>query len=292
LLSWFVFIVEHPLAGKWVPIPAGSFVMGMDEKEAEYAYQACLDGALDQEECRQSTPDLLLGWSGRQKDASLKEYSILENEVTFAQYRQCVEDGPCKELVDVSPENRGINLPATNLDWLEAQAYCEWLGGRLPTEAEWEKAARGSDGNYFPWGTPQTWDESKANIEHKGEGSVAKVFQFAETDLSLYGVINMAGNVREWTSTECSPESCFKKEGQKFSDSFMTIERAKEGDTPKPVIVRGGHWENARSQGIASQREFGVTNVRGDHTGFRCVCPEGASCETPWTWWWIWLRLH
>jgi formylglycine-generating enzyme required for sulfatase activity len=67
-------------------------------------------------------------------------------------------------------KKKSINNPATNLNWFQANTYCQWLGARLPTEGEWEKAARGPNGNYFPWGN--NWDPIKVNLEQYGIGTV------------------------------------------------------------------------------------------------------------------------
>jgi formylglycine-generating enzyme required for sulfatase activity len=307
LLVWFFFFVERPVPGQWAVIPEGSFVMGMDAPEAEYANAFCLDSATESKLC--DPVDTLLIWSGRQATATLEAYSILDNEVTFAQYEQCVHDGKCDELKNTSEAQRGTNLPATKLTWLQAEAYCEWLGGRLPTEAEWEKAARGPDGSYFPWGSPapEDWDPDRANIEHVVIGSAKTILQFAETDVSVYGVKNMAGNVQEWTATEFRPELYFMQIAeQEFSNQFFSRQEALEGieaaiaNHPSPedaaefypvVIIRGGSWKSARSGAFASQRIPVSINQSLEQLGFRCVCPPGTTCESPWDWRWKWLRL-
>ena len=310
LLAWFFFIRERPVPGKWIEIPGGSFVMGMDATEAKYANEFCMDSATETKYC--DKPDELLFWFGRKTSATLKQYSILDNEVTFAQYQQCVDEGKCKAATNTPEDQRAINLPATNLTWLQAEAYCEWLGGRLPTEAEWEKAARGPKGNYFPWGNDTTnWDPNRLNIEHENVGSAQPVFQFAETDLSVYGIKNMAGNVQEWTATEFRPDLIMIPAEQKFSDPVLSsaeararIEQAKKDyppteDEPKrdfnhyPVVmVRGGSWDSNRAMAFASQRSSVNIEAPLQQIGFRCACPAGATCNSPWDGWWIWLGLH
>jgi formylglycine-generating enzyme required for sulfatase activity len=289
LLIGLFFFVEHPIPGKWVTIPAGPFIMGMDQKEADYAHRFCMDGAINTENCLNAQQ--LLVWSGRQQNATLKTFSIMDNEVTFAQYQQCVDDQKCVES-DVPAEQRGPNLPATHLTWTQAETYCEWLGGRLPTEAEWEKAARGPDGNYYPWGSPQEWGKTLVNIEHYDEkkGVAVKISQFSKSDLSMYGVKNMAGNVEEWTASECVRETCFKKNGQAFSNPVLTLKAAlvKVDGPARRVIVKGGSWLSARSVGIASVRQPFDLNNAWDEIGFRCACPAGADCKYPWAWWRIW----
>ena len=277
LITWQLLTREWGVPGKWVSIPAGDFVIGMDEEEAASANSMCQEGALDSSVCYSS--DELLTWSGRQVDASLGAFSILDNEVSKAQYQQCVDVGGCQAPEDWNYDKKNINNPATMLDWFQASAYCEWLGGRLPTEGEWEKAARGPDGNYFPWGNE--WDPSKSNLEHTGIGTVQSITQYAETDISYFGIKNMAGNVQEWTASDYSDVAL----GQTFANHVFELENTGEN---RPVIVRGGAWINARSIGMGSDREVDSMLSRRDEIGFRCVCLGGKTCDSPWDWWWVW----
>jgi formylglycine-generating enzyme required for sulfatase activity len=277
-LVWPFLNRERPIPGQWVPILAGRFTMGMDQKEADFSYATCTAGAKDKTLCLSSSD--LLTWSGRQVDTYLEEYKILDNEVTNAQYQQCVDAKTCKKPEDWSYVRDKINEPATNLNWFQAQAYCEWLGGRLPTEGEWEKAARGSHNYYFPWGN--MWDSTKANLEHYEVGTVQSIAQYAATDIGDYGVKNLAGNVQEWTM---SPYS-YLPLNQKFENKLAEV--ADDGQS-YPIVVRGGSWVNVGSIGMASDREVEGVLVRREEIGFRCVCPDNKLCNTPWDLKWIWF---
>lgn len=269
---------ERPVPGHWVMIPAGPFVMGMDEEEAKLAASLCLEGALEKDKC-EKWEDILL-WSGRQVGAELPRFDILDNEVTNAQYRQCADAGGCKPPNDWRYEAQDFNQPATNLNWFQAQAYCEWLGGRLPTEGEWEKAARGPENTTYPWGD---WDGKKANIEHSGITNVQHIVQDGIPDISGYNVKNLAGNVREWTASAAfnvAVEQAFTNEVFPPPDDGLDF----------PMIVRGGSWINERSTGMASHRAVDSVLSRRVTLGFRCVCPEEQQpCDSPWNIAWKWF---
>lgn len=281
LLGWTFVSKERPVAGKWVTIAAGDFVMGMDEDEAKLAAALCLEGAFEENKDKCSKWTELRDWSGRQVNATLPDFQILDDEVTNVQYQQCVDEGSCLPPDNWKYEAQNLNQPATNLNWLESQAYCEWLGGRLPTEAEWEKAARGPNNSVYPWG--QSWEDEKANIEHSGITTVRHIVSEGNSDVSGYGIKNMAGNVREWTASAAFPVAL----GQQFLNEVFVPEDA---TIDFPVVVRGGAWINERSTGMASFRGGDSMLSRRETLGFRCVCPEGQSCESPWTLTWIWFH--
>ena len=139
----------------------------------------------------------------------LDAYYIDKNDVTVSEYKKCVEAGGCTEprwnncyiinsigqyLGTVGSEFQKDNKPVVCVDWNQANAYCQWAGKRLPTEAQWEKAARGTDGRIYPWGN--VWDETRACF---GQASTCAIGSYPQ-GASPYGVMDMAGNVSDWCS--------------------------------------------------------------------------------------------
>ena len=160
-----------------IAIPAGEFWMGCNEK----ADTQCED---DEKPGR---------------EVYLDTYSIDKYEVTMANYQRCVEAGTCtdKGLTQYDAcnwdEKDKNNYPINCVDWDQAQTYCRWAGKRLPTEAEWEKAARGEkDRRIYPWG--ESWEAKNANAGSSGTVAVGSY----TAGVSPYGVHDMAGNVWEW----------------------------------------------------------------------------------------------
>lgn len=282
LRIWTFLTREHAIPGNWLSIPAGDFVMGLDEAEARFAQTLCLEGkVLDKDDCRE--PKQEIEWAGRQTDAWLPTFHLMDNEVTNAQYKQCFDDSFCQVSDQWEYDKNHPNKPATHVSWTEAMTFCLWLGGRLPTEGEWEKAARGPGGNYFPWG--DDWDSSKANIEHLASGNVEAVTTYSERDISYYGIKNMAGNVREWTA---SRGSSLPIDSKFFNDVIVPA----KADENVPVILRGGSWKNERSLAMGSSRGADSISMSRATTGFRCVCSTDQTCKVPWTWGWIWFGQY
>ena len=166
-----------PITGEMVLIPAGTFQMGCDPEH---------NGG---KECNFEELPL--------HTVYLDAYSIGKYEVTNEQFSQCVTAGICKEYFPgaITP----AKYPANNVTWIQADAYCTWIGRRLPTEAEWEKAARGSsDTRAFPWGD-QSPDCTLANFTETCVGETVEVGNYP-AGASPYGVMDMAGNVEEWVN--------------------------------------------------------------------------------------------
>jgi eukaryotic-like serine/threonine-protein kinase len=137
----------------------------------------------------------------------VKAFAIDRTEVTRAAYGACVKARRCKRPPgDAAAHDAADDLPMTNVSWADAQAYCKFAGGRLPTEVEWEKAARGGDGREYPWGdAPDCARANWGNFDGEGPcagknpGRPVAVGGYP-TGASVYGALDLAGNVWEWVA--------------------------------------------------------------------------------------------
>ncbi len=136
-----------------------------------------------------------------QQPIFLDAFWIDKYEVSNAMYLKCLQVGGCSEMVsDNTTYQNWIyrDHPVTYVTWEQAVAYCQWAGRRLPTEAEWEKAARGTDGRKYPWGN-QAPNARLANFSGSMIYEAVSVYRYP-LGASPYGVLNMSGNVREWVA--------------------------------------------------------------------------------------------
>ncbi len=126
----------------------------------------------------------------------LSAYFIDKNDVTVDEYTRCVNAGGCTQPITGQYCNWGVSgrgdHPINCVDWNQANTYCQWRGKELPTEAQWEKAARGTNGRIYPWGNE--WDASKACFNQSSTCAVGSY----PSGASPYGVMDMAGNVWDW----------------------------------------------------------------------------------------------
>lgn len=197
---------------------------------------------------------------------NLDAFYIDKFEVTNEAYAVCVDAGICRRPLQGGSITRGsyyndpnfLNYPVIFVDWKMAKAYCEWRDARLPTEAEWEKAARGADGNLFPWGNG---DFNCGLANHSGcVGDTVPVNQYDQGQ-SVYGVYGMSGNVWEWTS------SLYKIYPYVADDGREDLGKA--GNR----VLRGGSWHFFGAQGtIYSYTRFKAdASYFGAYSGFRCA---------------------
>jgi rhamnose transport system permease protein len=154
------------------------------------------------------------------------------------------------------------NHPVVKVTFNDAQAFCAWMGRRLPTEAEWEKAARGTDQREFPWG--DLWDTTRANVKLSGLRGTTAVGSFA-SGASPYGAEDMSGNVAEWTS---SPFVAYP--GSTYQDPQYT---------PDARVIRGGGWFDEQNQVRTTSRNGGFINTANDDLGFRCASDKAAGAQ-------------
>ena len=194
--------------------------------------------------------------SGGSRTVSLDAYYIYKYEVTVAQYLAfCKATGRKQpKAPSFNPNWSNTDHPIVNVSWDDAKAYCEWAGGSLPTEAQWEKAARGEDGRKYPWGNE--WDGSRcANSVSPNSLSSTKPVGSYPSGVSPYGVHDMAGNVWEWCND--------------FYEEDYYKSAPKSGTAH---VLRGGSWFYINTDDFrCSSRSISSPANRSDVIGFRCV---------------------
>jgi formylglycine-generating enzyme required for sulfatase activity len=215
-----------------------------------------------------STDDQAEGDESPQHNVNLDSFWIDQTEVTNGQYAQCMEARECRiplsrtsftrnPYLDVDEFN---NYPVIFVSWQDAKAYCEWAGRRLPTEAEWEKAARGDAETLYPWG--DDLDCSRANFIGC-QGDTAGVFDYPD-GTSPYGALNMAGNVWEWVA------DWYYRDYYEISP----LEGPEGPDNATFRVIRGGSWlDEAASLRVSNRDWFFPENAR-YNVGFRCALSE------------------
>jgi formylglycine-generating enzyme required for sulfatase activity len=224
-------ITEVPM----IAIPAGDFMMGNDagDDDEKPAHTVFVDAfEIDQFEV-----------TNEQFQAFFEETGYV------SEAEQAGESYNWRAFAEGKPKH-----PVVLVTWNDAIAYCEWQGKRLPTEAEWEKAAKGTEGFVYPWGNE--WAPDKANTEESGYRGTTIVGSFP-AGASPYGVMDMAGNVSEWTSDwyEAYPGSTFRSSyfGKKYR------------------VIRGGGWFTEAHLVRTTERSASSVDLRNDDVGFRCV---------------------
>ena len=190
----------------------------------------------------------------------LDAFWIDRTEVTKAQYQRCVEAGVCA-APSCSGTGKGDH-PVVCVRWQDASKYCAWAGRRLPTEAEWEKAARGTDGGKYPWGNDAP-DCNRANYLGKDGGCVGATTAVDShpSGASAYGALDMAGNVWEWVADW-------------YNEKYYANSPAKNPqgpDTGDGRVLRGGSWLGDQRNVRAAVRNWYFPDAGDDRFGFRCA---------------------
>lgn len=227
---------------KMVLIPSGHFLMGNPQGHGRFDEQP-------------------------QRKIFIDSFEIDQVEVSNKRYLDFIKSSKRKEPPNPYgtsrlSETKGINhLPVVQVTWYDAVDYCRWAGKRLPTEAEWEKAARGEQGSRFPWGhsIPTTLN-ANFDIDWNGTETLYPVGT-RESNQSPYGVFDMAGNVREWVSDWYDP----------YYYSNSPEHNPKGPDTGVLKGIRGGSWHSFKSDLRGAARGKGGFALKTDGIGFRCA---------------------
>ena len=279
LLAYSFLVRETGKDGaEMVLVPAGDFWMGSTREEADRVIAECKGAGAGESQCKE--------WYERELPrhrVSLDAFYIDRFEVMNKQFERFVratghrttaeregwawariqKDGKWQtDRVNGAswraPSGPGSTAPSDHpvvqVSWEDAAAYCLWAGKRLPTEAEWEKAARGSDGRRYPWG--ETWDPSRAN----GNMTVRTTTPVGSypSGASPYGAYDMAGNVAEWVQDWFGPYD-------------SSADRNPTGPSAGRFrVIRGGSWSIDPWDLRSAVRSGSVPTYRSYNVGFRC----------------------
>lgn len=265
-----------------VLVPAGSFEMGSTPEEIDSGFEMCQQAADNNAECQRS-------WfedeaqNGDNTQTFNEPFWIDRTEVTRAQYQVCIDAGICEKTPD-SDYSTEDDQPINRVTWFQAQTYCEWREARLPTEAEWEYAARGPERFIFPWGNEfdgsranhcdsncgdADWASSYTYVNEENDDGFAMISPVASypEGASWVGATDMAGNVWEWTSSLYEDYPYNEADGR---------ERDTGDSTDVLRVLRGGSWINFNKKLLDTlYRLRGNSGDWNKGFGFRCARDAG-----------------
>jgi iron(II)-dependent oxidoreductase len=227
-------------------IPKGPFYIGSSEQDIDWIVETFFSES--REWYSDETPS---------QAQYLNHFFIDKYEVTVENYKRFLtETRRTKPKFLENPRYNSPKQPIVGVTWYDSADYCSWEGKRLPTEAEWEKAARGDDGRRYPWGN--NFDPNSANVQGKEDAFrySSPVGKFPNGK-SPYGVMDMAGNVFEWTQNWYRP--------------LPGNEHHNEMYDQKLKVIKGGSWKANMDLARSALRGKQFPYQSTDHVGFRCV---------------------
>ena len=228
-----------------VYVPSGSFIMGSTDQDTEAELQ-----------------------EKPQHTVFLNGFWIDKTDVTQGMFKRCIQSGTCPDVVHDLEQNPNWGMteydshPAIYVTWDQAKTYCERVGRRLPTEAEWEKAARGTDGRLYPWGN----QEPNGNLALYGDAmTTTRPVGSYPAGASPYGALDMVGNVRQWVYDVYSEYY--------YGDEFATNNPQGPELSPdhQSRVLRGASFKDDLHYLHVAMRFKHVPNSPGENRGFRCA---------------------
>ena len=257
LICSCTYIIKDNTNENMILIPEGSFTMGFAiENENNW-------GDMDEEPVHKV--NLSAYWIDKYEVTSSSFSKFLnENKKEADQFIEITPAVTVKLEKDVYKPRKSLeNFPVNRVSWFGADAYCRWKGKRLPTEAEWEKAARGTDGRIFPWGN-EFPDNSRATYRRKFKEKGLQVMEPVDgmiNGISPYGVHHMAGNVWEWVSDWFDAAA--------YQDDKRIDPKGPESGISK--VLRGGNWYYKAYYMRTTYRFNEKPDVFKVWQGFRCA---------------------
>ena len=260
-----------------VRVPVGSLRAGSTARELVGATSLCATHTTP--EVRVLCQAMLQLERTPPRRVRLSAFDLDRVEVTQEAYARCVRAGACTPSHDGPAALRGPNLPVVAVDHVQARAYCAFAGGSLPTEAQWERAARGEGRARFPWG--EVFNASLANHGRLRAGAAGGIAERAEDDedgysalapvgsfpagASPFGALDMAGNVREWVDDALLPNP-----SEEPWHTPVDPRGPREGEV---FVVRGGGYLSASFELRVSHRWAEPGDRFAEDLGFRCAYP-------------------